>query len=251
LYEQFHTIVRFSRELVPERPIWDVLNSLTQLIPESLNASNAFLVERPEKSDADFCIWASTAKDLLFSQDELPVLLKRLENSGKHLVLCERNPGTQGNGGYVLAARAQPHFGTRLWIIVLRNGPATGFGSEEALFLEAIVGLLEKYLHIVRLYEEKDKLRLTFVESLNRLLKFDEGDFTNHRARVAAIAPLLGNALNLTPEELAHLKNTGLLHDIAKTSLRDSPRWYDHRAFVADAPLTRTFKEDRQPCPAI
>lgn len=233
LYEQFHTLMALGRMLSVHSSIEDTSAILMDSLPYSLPTDHAFLVEQPDGNSDLPRVIASSRRPPLSLLDDLPALVERIVGCQQPLVFLERNPGTEGNGGFLIAAEIRPQDCRPCWLIAVRNSPGTSFGSEAGLFLTTVAGLLERHIENVRLYAEKDRMQLAFVRSLVKILDARDQDTRGHSERVAALARILGRQLGCSVRQQEQLGIAGLLHDLGKIGVPDE-------TLLKTAPLDQT-----------
>ncbi len=95
------------------------------------------------------------------------------------------------------------------------------FGSQEELVLRSVATLLETHLTNASLFEEKDRMLLTFVRSMVFALDARDHYTCGHSERVALLSRFLAERMGNPREFSDRIYTSGLLHDVGKIGIRD------------------------------
>ncbi|QDU80828.1 Cyclic di-GMP phosphodiesterase response regulator RpfG [Polystyrenella longa] len=107
------------------------------------------------------------------------------------------------------------------WILSCNMQHDEEFGTIEANLLKSIATILGTHLRNIQLYEEIQKLILSFVQSLVSTLDAKDPYTRGHSERVALIARRIAEELGWSNDELENIYLSGLLHDLGKIGVDD------------------------------
>ncbi|HKL41681.1 MAG TPA: HD-GYP domain-containing protein [Clostridia bacterium] len=91
------------------------------------------------------------------------------------------------------------------------------YSKNDLAIMKALQSIFENYYEGIELNKIREKQLINIVEAMITMLEFHDPYTKGHSLSVAKISKSMGEAMNLSEEDLNELYLTGLLHDIAKT----------------------------------
>jgi len=222
-YEEISLLHSLTHNLQISRPPLEVaqlcLDRMEALIPsecnaiwlEDKNAESRFLINGNSVIDEiGLARLISIFEDHDWSR---PLVKNHLEYSP----LSDDFPGLRN---IVVAPIAEAQYRSG-WILSMNQDDNREYGSVEASLLNSIATILGTHIRNIDLYQQHDELLLSFVRSLVCTLDAKDRYTRGHSDRVALIARLLAQKLNMPDDELHDIYLSGLLHDIGKIGVDD------------------------------
>ena len=119
---------------------------------------------------------------------------------------------------FVLCSIGDP--GQQFGWLIHCNGPGE-FGSVQASLLQSIARILGTHLRNRELFQQNEDLYMSFVRSMVSTIDAKDAYTRGHSERVALVARILAEQMNLPANEADDIHLSGLLHDIGKVGVDD------------------------------